>query len=492
MAVAAGVGYDHRSLGRMRETPEKPAFSERRTVFTPLLRLLWRWIVVQWTLVKYGLLGVLDRLGLRRLRHRLAGRMDRYERLTRPVWMRKAFEDLGPTFIKLAQIVASSEGLFPKAYSEEFRKCLDRVPPFPFPQVQKILEEEFGKPHQKVFATFDPQPVAAASIAQVHFATLPTGEDIVVKVQRPHIGPLIAADVKIMTILATIVEKLIPNADLANPRGVVEDFATTIFEELDFRLEGRNMEQFNEILKFAQNTAVVAPLVYWDYTTPRVLTMERFRGWQVDDTKGISSSPYNAEEKLVNGLRGWFQSVILHGFFHGDVHAGNLMLLTDGRVGFLDFGIIGRFNAQQKSMVVEYIMAFQGGNFRKLADVLVSMGAVDTKAIDIDAFAADLQKCYSPWLSKSYAQFNIRDVLPEVMRVSVKHRMRLPREFVLITKQLLYFDRYAKALAPNLNIFTDPRVVGFVVEGMQILQRMKAKGETIPDFIKDRRPGEAS
>ncbi|MEW6776471.1 MAG: AarF/UbiB family protein [Bdellovibrionota bacterium] len=439
-----------------------------------VLRLLWRWLVVQWTLLKYALLGAADRLGLRRLWYVLAGRSAEYQKLTRPVWMRLAFEDLGPTFIKLAQIIASSEGLFPKEYSEEFRKCLDRVPPFPFEQVQQILKEEFGRPHTEVFATLDPKPVAAASIAQVHFATLPSGEEVVVKVQRPAIEPLVRADTKIMMIIARLVEKIIPHADLANPTGVVEDFTLTIFEELDFRLEGRNMDQFNEILKFAGNSAVVAPLVQWDYTTKRVLTMERFRGWRVDDTKAILASPYNAEEKLVNGLRGWFQSVILEGFFHGDVHAGNLMLLSDGRVGFLDFGIIGRFNDTQRHMVTEYIMAFQGGNFKKLAQILANMGSVDAGKVDIEAFAEDLKRCYSPWLSKSYADFKIRDLLPEVLRVSVKHRMRLPREFILITKQLLYFDRYAKALAPNLNIFTDPRLVGFIIEGVQLLQKRKA------------------
>lgn len=454
-------------------------------------RSLIRWYAVQWTLLKYGIVAALDKLGFRKLWYKFTGKSGEYRKLTRPIWMRMAFEDLGPTYIKLAQIIASSEGLFPKEYSEEFRKCLDQVPPFAFSHVEQTLLEEFGKPYAEVFATFDPVPIAAASIAQVHFATLKSGEEVVVKIQRPKIEPLCRADMKIMLAIASIVAKVVPHANLANPVGVIEDFQTTLFEELDFRLEGQNMDQFNAILNYAKNPDVIAPTVHWDYTTPRVLTMQRFRGWRVDDSQGILSSPYDAEQKLVNGLRAWFQCVILHGFFHGDVHAGNLMLLSDGKVGFLDFGIIGRFNEMQKAMVVEYILAFQSSNFRKLADVLVNMGSVDKEKIDMEQFTSDLQRCYEPWLGKSYSELKFRELLPEVLRVSVKHQMRLPREFILITKQLLYFDRYAKALAPQLNIFTDARLLKHISEDLMILQTMKQKGEFIPDFVKDRRPAES-
>ncbi|MCB0218851.1 MAG: AarF/ABC1/UbiB kinase family protein [Chrysiogenetes bacterium] len=456
-----------------------------------MIESLVRWIAVQWILFKYGFIGLLDKLGLRKLWYSLTGRSDEYLKMTAPVWLRMAFEDLGPTYIKLAQIIASSEGLFPKEYSEEFRKCLDRVPSFGFPHVERTLLEEFGRPYTEVFKSLDPVPIAAASIAQVHFATLQDGREVVVKVQRPHIEPRMRSDMKIMMFFAKIIQKIVPNMDLANPVGIIEDFQLTLFEELDFQLEGRNMDQFNEIMKFAGNENVVAPIVDWDYTNKRILTMERFRGWRVDDTQGVLDSPYDAEDMLVRGVRGWFQCVVLHGFFHGDVHAGNLMLLDEGKIGFLDFGIIGRFNEKQKGMVTEYILAFQTGNFRKLAQVLVEMGSVEGGEIDMEAFTADLQKTYTPWLDKSFADLKIKDLMPEVLRVSVKHRMRLPREFILITKQLLYFDRYAKALAPNLNIFNDPRLVKGLGEDLVMLSQMKASGDSIKDLVADSRPAEA-
>lgn len=457
-----------------------------------MIRNVARTLAVSWILLKYGMLGLLDRLRLRKLWYKLSGRSDEYVRLTRPVWMRLAFEDLGPTYIKLAQLVASSEGLFPKVYSEEFRKCLDRVPPFDFSDVETILHEEFGRPYTEVFASLDPVPVAAASIAQVHFATLQDGTEVVVKIQRPRIRPRVESDVKIMKAIAKTVEAIIPHMELANPVGVVEDFELTIFEELDFQLEATNMEQFNEIMRHIEAETGVAPNVYHDYTTERVLTMERFKGWRVDDTEEILAGPYDAEEKLVNGLRAWFLSVTLHGFFHGDVHAGNLMLLDDGRIGFLDFGIIGRFNERQKGMMIEYFLAFQTGDFRKLARVLTEMGTIDTEKLDLDAFANDLKQAYAPLLTLNYGELNFRELLPDILRVSVKHRMRLPREFVLITKQLLYFDRYAKALAPKLNIFSDPRILGFVTEANAVRERLKKNGTRIKDYIADRRPPEAA
>jgi predicted unusual protein kinase regulating ubiquinone biosynthesis (AarF/ABC1/UbiB family) len=155
--------------------------------------------------------------------------------------------------------------------------------------------------------------------------------------------------------------------------------------------------------------------------------------------------------------------MIFHGFFHGDVHAGNLMALDDGRIGFLDFGIVGRFSAERRVQITNYLVAFATGNYRRLAEVMVAMGTVDAR-VDLDELAKDLEVAYRPMLSMSFGQLNYGDLLPAVLRVSSKHRMHLPSEFVLVTKQMLYFDRYAKLLAPNLNIFGDPRLVAGLME----------------------------
>jgi predicted unusual protein kinase regulating ubiquinone biosynthesis (AarF/ABC1/UbiB family) len=388
---------------------------------------------------------------------RLSGRKD-----VAPEMVRRAFEDMGPTYIKLGQIVASSHGLFPRRYVTEFQKCLDRVRPFSLHEVHAILREELGRPTDEVFAHFDEKPLASASIAQVHAARLPDGREVVVKIQRPRIAERVDADVALMKIGARLLE-LRTVTELANPVGIVEDFDATIHEELDFQHEALQMGEFNRIMNDLGHADIAAPTAVTELTTRRVLVMERFYGIRVDDVEAIRSRKVDAEAKLVHGLRAWFQCMILYGFFHGDVHAGNLMLLDDDRLGFLDFGIIGRFSIKQRQQVTEYIVAFATGNFRRLAEVMVAMGSVDAR-INLDELGADLKEAYTPLLGMSFGDIKYGELLPSIMRVSVKHRMRMPKEFVLVTKQMLYFDRYAKLLAPKLNIFSDARLVASLTQ----------------------------
>jgi predicted unusual protein kinase regulating ubiquinone biosynthesis (AarF/ABC1/UbiB family) len=409
-----------------------------------------------WVFVRYGGEGV---------RRRLRG-----EKNLGPELVRRAFEDLGPTYLKLAQMIASSHGLFPEAYCREFQKTLDRVRPFSFAEVEHILREDLHAPPDELFTWLDPKPIASASIAQVHAARTRDGREVVIKVQRPHIERRVVADMRILRIGAWIMS-LAPRLELANPVGIVDDFARTISEELDFQLEARNMDEFNVMMRELGHVDVRAPGVDHALTTRRVITMERFYGVRVDDVEAIKSRDVDSEAKLVYGLRAWFQSLILYGFFHGDVHAGNLMLLDDGALGFLDFGIIGRFSRETRRKITDYIVAFATGDYDLLARTVVSMDAV-TAGVDLKALARDMQRAYAPMLKLSFGDIKYADVLPEIMRVSVKHGMRLPREFVLVTKQMLYFDRYAKLLAPRLNIFSDPRLVAAIGEDVMRARNM--------------------
>jgi aarF domain-containing kinase len=384
------------------------------------------------------------------------------ERGLGPELVRKSFEDLGPTYLKLGQLIASSHGLFPERYCREFSKTLDRVRPFGYGDVQRIIGVELGGAPEKVFAQFDAQPLASASIAQVHAARLKDGREVVVKIQRPHIGRRIHADMRILKIIAHVIS-LVPTVELANPLGIIEDFDRTLVEELDFRREASNMDEFNRMMAELGHGDVRAPRVEHGLTTGRIITMERFYGVRVDDAAAIRARNVDSEAKLVHGLRCWFQCMILYGFFHGDVHAGNLMLLDDEALGFLDFGIIGRFDKKTRQQITSYIVAFAGGDYQALGRVLMSMDAVSA-GVDLDAMARDLEKAYAPILTTSFGELNYANVLPDILRASVKHRMRLPREFVLVTKQMLYFDRYAKLLAPKLNIFSDPRLVAAISE----------------------------
>ena len=392
---------------------------------------------------------------------RLRGR-----RADAPAILRRSFEDLGPTYIKLGQLVASSQGLFPEEYCAEFRKCLDRVRPFPYADVQRIVRDELGRDPDEVFAWIDPQPLASASIAQVHAARLLDGQQVVIKVQRPKIDAIVEADLRVLRLGARAMA-MSPRGELANPVGIVEDFEANIREELDFRLEAANMAEFNRIMLEHGQSQVVAPRAVPELTTRRVLVMERFFGHRVDDVEQLRASNVDGEEKLLAGMRAWFQCMILHGFFHGDVHAGNLMALSDGRIGFLDFGIVGRFARDRREQVTDYLMAFASGDFEKLAEVMAAMGAVGG-GVDLEALAKDLAVAYEPLLKSEMAAIKYADLIPAILRTAVRHGMRMPRDFVLVTKQMLYFDRYAKLLAPKLNVFTDPRVVSALA--MDVMQ----------------------
>ncbi len=433
------------------------------SVTLPVPRRVWALSIYT---AKYVWLWVADLLGLRRLAYAVTGNGATYARLTRPALFRMWCEDMGPTFIKFGQIIASSSGMFPDAYVKEFQRVLDRVKPFPFADVQRTLDEELGHETYAKLVDVEAKQLASASIAQVHTARLGDGTDVVIKVQRPGIIPRCMADMKLMRSLARVVAHFKKDADLANPVGIVDDFTATLTEELDFRKEAANLDKFNEIMRELGHAHIRCPVVHHEFTTRRVLVMERFHGLRVDRFDEIKARGINGEQKLIDGLRAWFQCVVFYGFFHGDVHAGNLMLLDDDTIGFLDFGIVGRFDDRERYLVTDYMIAFASGNYKRLAEIIVEMGG-KPEALDFDGFVKDLGETYTPLLKLSFGEVNYAEFLPGIQRTATRHRMRMPNEFILITKQLLYFDRYAKSLAPKLNVFTDPRLVLGMMQDIQ-------------------------
>ncbi|AKF04161.1 Ubiquinone biosynthesis monooxygenase UbiB [Sandaracinus amylolyticus] len=384
-----------------------------------------------------------------------------------PTAMRLAFERLGPIYVKLGQLVASGEALFPERYSEAFRTLLDRVPPFPFDEVERIVREDLGKGTSELFAELDPKPLAAASIAQVHAAKLADGREIVVKVQRPGIGALAAADVAIMRFFAWIATKLSRLARNSNVIAFVDDFAINLAQELDFRREAQRMRDFNQVMREMGNEITAAPVVLDELTHARVLTMERFRGWRIDDVQAVRATGYDAEERLLQGIRAWFQTLILRGFFHGDVHAGNFMLLEDGRIGFLDFGIVGSFGPQFRQGVLEYVLGFQSRDWNRVAEAMLAMETVPPGVtVDREALVMDLEVTFAPMIDPEEG-FKLRDLVPGLVRSSRRHGLRLPRDLVLVTKQLVYLDRYSRAYGgAKMNVLTDQRLTNLIMQDM--------------------------
>lgn len=389
------------------------------------------------------------------------------ESLDGPTATRLAFERLGPIYVKLGQLVASGEALFPARYSEAFRTLLDRVPPFPFTDVASIIERDLGRPHGELFAELDPTPLAAASIAQVHAARLLDGREVVLKVQRPGIAALAAADVAIMRSLAWLATLVSPLARGSNVVAFVDDFAVNLSLELDFRREAERMREFNDVMRQMGNELAAAPIVHDDLTHARVLTMERFRGWRIDDVASVRATGVDPEERLLQGIRAWFQTLVARGFFHGDVHAGNFMLLDDGRIGFLDFGIVGTFGPDDRHGVLEYVLGFQQRDFGRVADAMITLRTVeDGRAVDRDALARDLEVTFAPMISPEQGG-GLGDLVPGLVGAARAHGLRMPRELVLVSKQLVYLDRYSRAYGgEKMNVLTDQRMSTLIMQDM--------------------------
>jgi predicted unusual protein kinase regulating ubiquinone biosynthesis (AarF/ABC1/UbiB family) len=452
-------------------------------------RVLWRAQFICFCLWQMLFTWLGAKLGLRWLWWQVARRGRPYQPLRNETMVRRMFERLGPTFVKLGQVIASSAGLFPKRYSDEFQKCLDRVPPFDVELLKQIVAQDLGKPIEELFGEFEPHPLGSASIAQVHGATLKDGYRVVIKVQRPGIAGKVDSDLWWMRRGAWVSERFFLGARLANASGVIDDFDRTIHEELDFRKEATNLREFNQIMATHKVKDVRAPVPVEGMVTARVLVMERFEGFKADAADAIKAAGIDPEIYLRKGLRAWLMTVMLYGFFHGDAHAGNLMMMPDGpSVGFLDFGIIGRFTDLQRNQVLKYVLAFSAQDYEALANVMLEIGAI-AEGIDRLAFVADLRKTYGPLIEKSVSDIKYEEILPQITAVAYTYGVKLPREFLLILKQLLFFDRYAKQAAPTLNVFSDFYLVDFLFtpdamnkgldfnQLMPLLRQIQARGQ---------------
>ncbi len=414
------------------------------------------------TILWFALVRLAEVLGLRRLWYALLGR-PRSEPMTGPVALRKTLEGLGPTYIKFGQLAASSSGFLPDCYSIELSKLLDEVPPVPLTEVRRVIEEDLGAPLETFYAEFDPTPLAAASIAQVHCARLPDGAEVVVKVQRLGIRETIERDMHHMRMLTRTLETLIPVVRLAHPTRQIEDLRVQLREELDFVLEASHMERFGQIQKELGNEIIVVPKAVHALTSKRVLTMERLHGIKLSELERVRQEVDNPEELMIQAVRAWMQAFALYGFFHGDVHAGNFMLMPGRRVGYLDFGIMGKFDEASRERILRYMRAFVRGDIHGLLEPLKEMGAIPAE-VRIEDVEHDLADLYAPFFTSAYRDIRYEEIFPAFMRKAAQHGWALPREFNLLTKQMLYFDRYAKALAPDVNMFMDPRVVSFLYE----------------------------
>ncbi|CAJ1508498.1 ABC1 kinase family protein [[Mycobacterium] burgundiense] len=383
----------------------------------------------------------------------------------------QAFADLGPTYVKFGQIIASSPGAFGEPLSREFRTLLDAVPPADPAEVQKLFKEELGDDPKTLFRHFEETPFASASIAQVHFATLHSGEDVVVKIQRPGIRRRVAADLQILKRFAQVVEFAKLGRRLS-AQDVVADFSDNLAEELDFRIEAQSMEAWvSHLHSSALGKNIKVPDVYWDYTSQRVLTMERVHGVRIDDVAAIRKQNFDGTELVKALLFSTFEGGLRHGLFHGDLHAGNLLVDRQGRIVFLDFGIMGRIDPRTRWLLRELIYALLVKKDHAAAGkIVVLLGAVGTVRPEAQA-AKDLEAFAQPLSMKSLGDMSYAEIGKQLSTLADAYDVKLPRELVLIGKQFLYVERYMKLLAPSWQMMSDPQFSGYFANFMVEVSR---------------------
>jgi predicted unusual protein kinase regulating ubiquinone biosynthesis (AarF/ABC1/UbiB family) len=393
-----------------------------------------------------------------------------------------AFEILGPTYVKLGQLIASSPGIFPAPLSNAALRCLDEVPPFDGETAREMIRKDLGRAPSQIFRHFEESPLSAASIGQVHACVLPDGREAVIKLQRPDIRERMTTDLRIMHRLGSTLQKHTKLGKSANLVGVVQDLHANTFKELNPALEAFRQDRFRtDISAFGDNKFITAPEVYWDYCGPHMICMERMSGVPMDDFTAIAASGVDGFLTLRRGVKVWLEAAVVHGCFHGDVHAGNLWVLDDGRASYLDFGIMGEVPEEWRDLLKDlFFTSMIDGDFTRIARAFKKVGAFPEEAGSDDEVGGRLQMAFGPMLDLGVASVSLAEVFKGIVQMMDGFGVESPQELVLVTKQLLYFERYARELAPEWALARDLYLVKNIFPEAAA-EKAAAEGVLLPD-----------
>ena len=400
-------------------------------------------------LVKHGFIDLLHRMNLSRFLGEREVVDPSYAALPVPERLRLSFEELGPTFVKLGQLLATRSDLIPEAYVDEFSKLQDNVTTVPFEEIRVFLESDLKAPIQDVFSEFENAPKAAASIAQVHFAILKSGEKVAVKIQRPGIDKIIQNDISILRGLAVLLEKYIPEVEPFNPVGLVEEFFQSILYELDFRVESNNIRKIKYNLRELEKISI--PKVYEAFSSSKVLILERFEGIRFSDREAILKAGIDPKSIVEIGADAFFHMVMHDGIFHGDLHPGNLFVLPDGKIGIIDFGIVGRLGKRVKDSIITMFIAIIDEDYESLASEYLVLCS-PTGETDINILQKDLMDTLSPYVGMSLGEVNAGKLLLRSTHIAAQHHLKVPRELMLLFRAIMTIDGLGKKLDPNFDV----------------------------------------
>ncbi len=371
-----------------------------------------------------------------------------------PAHFRQALEELGPTFVKMGQVLSTRPDLLPPAYITELRKLQDSVPPVPWEAIRDAITQELGRPPEEIFASVDPEPLGAASLGQVYAATLADGAEVVIKVQRPNIQPTIATDLEILQALAPAAQRT-PEGQVHDFVAEAEEFAYTLNNELDYRLEGRNADRFRA--NFANETLIHVPHVYWEYTTPRVLVLERISGVKIDDVAAVEAAGYSRRQVAENAARMVIKEVLEDGFFHADVHPGNFVVMPGAVIGVMDFGRMGYLSERDRYDAIAFYVAVISMDPDGIVDQLVRMGAAGSD-VERKALSRDIERVLYKYYSTSLGDIRIQGMADVATPIINRYHLRLPSNFVLLLQTLGMIQGIALTLDPDFDVwaFSEP------------------------------------
>jgi ubiquinone biosynthesis protein len=401
-------------------------------------------------LVRHGLGEVGERLTSRR-----SSRMEPTRGLragaVSPRRLRLVLQELGPSFVKLGQLLSIRFDLLPPEYIEELRALQDQVPPLPFAEIRQVVERELKRPVDEAFPGFDPESFAAASVAQVHHASLPTGEKVVVKVIRPGIEKQIREDIRLMYYFAEKIEKNFEVGRLIGAVNLVREFERLIFKELDMLIEAGSIEKFAH--NFRDTAELSIPKVYWDYTTKSVLVMERIDGIKMDHVDELKAHGIDPKAIALVGLRAFSRQLMEFGFFHADPHPGNTIVRYDGRVSLVDFGITGYLDEGEMLQIAHIFLGYAEHNYDLVMEALQEAGLLDETAVDLESFRADLRDVSETFYGRPLQAVTARDVHDQIIGLLLKYHIRLPRNLLLLLKTLVQTESLGKILGSDVSLF---------------------------------------
>lgn len=374
-----------------------------------------------------------------------------HDESTRAVRIRQALEELGPIFVKFGQILSTRRDLMPADIADELARLQDHVPPFPGEVARAIVEKAYGKPVDQVFLSFDEQPLASASIAQVHVARLPDGRDVIVKVVRPGIEKIIRRDVGLLYIIAELAERYSADARRLRPLDVVQEYEKTIIDELDLQREAASASQLRR--NFAESGLLYVPEVYWPGCRANVMVMERISGIPVSDIDALRAAGVDLKQLSERGVEIFFTQVFSHNFFHADMHPGNIFVSSEGQYIAVDFGIMGSLSQADKRYLAENFLAFFQRDYRRVAELHVNAGWVPSST-RVEEFEAAIRTVCEPIFERPLSEISFGRLLIRLFQTARRFNMEVQPQLVLLQKTLLNIEGLGRQLYPDLDLWT--------------------------------------